>query len=93
MGLPKWEFSTGKKHFMLGKKSGKMILPPQKNMPVTPLCPAMVICAVHAKKSIGTITHPPYVIIKMAATAIALHSGQKETMILPFNFHALNNYV
>ena len=36
LGLPKWEFSTGKKHFMLGKKSGKMKLPPQKNMPVTP---------------------------------------------------------
>ena len=27
MGLPKWEFSTGKKHFMFGKKSGKMTLP------------------------------------------------------------------
>ena len=35
--LPKWEFSTGKKHFRTGKKSGKMTLPPQKNMPVTPL--------------------------------------------------------
>ena len=32
-----WEFSTGKKHFTSGKKSGKMTLPPQKNMPVTPL--------------------------------------------------------
>ena len=37
LGLPKWEFSTGKKHFTPGKKSGKMTLPPQKNMPVTPL--------------------------------------------------------
>ena len=37
MGLPKWEFSTGKKHFTPGKKSGKMTLPPQKNMPVTAL--------------------------------------------------------
>ena len=36
-GSPKWELSTGKKNFMSGKKSGKMILPPQKNMPVTPL--------------------------------------------------------
>ena len=34
LGLPKWEFSTGKKHFTPGKKSGKMTLPPQKNMPV-----------------------------------------------------------
>ena len=34
----KWEFSTGKEHFTPGKKkSGKMTLPPQKNMPVTPL--------------------------------------------------------
>ena len=37
LGLPKWEFSIGKKHFAPGKKSGKMTLPPQKNMPVTPL--------------------------------------------------------
>ena len=37
LGLPKWKFSTGKRHVTLGKKSGKMILPPQKNFPVTPL--------------------------------------------------------
>ena len=37
LGLPKSEFSTGKKHFTSGKKSGKITLPPQKNMPVTPL--------------------------------------------------------
>ena len=37
LGLPKWEFCTGKKHFTPGKKSGKITLPPQKNMPVTPL--------------------------------------------------------
>ena len=30
-------FLQGKKHFTLGKKSGKMTLPPQKNMPVTPM--------------------------------------------------------
>ena len=30
-------FSTGKKHFTPAKKSGNMTLPPQKNMPVTPL--------------------------------------------------------
>ena len=30
-------FLPGKKHFTPGKKSGKMTLPPQKNMPVTPL--------------------------------------------------------
>ena len=41
LGLPKWEFSTGKKHFMPGTKSGKMTLPPQKNMPVTPLIPSI----------------------------------------------------
>ena len=29
-GLPKWKFSTGKKYFTHGKKSGKMTLPPQK---------------------------------------------------------------
>ena len=40
LGLPEWEFSTGKKHFTPGKKSGKMTLPPQKNMPVTPLLSA-----------------------------------------------------
>ena len=36
-GSTKWEFSTRKQHFMLGKKSGKMTLPPQKYMPVAPL--------------------------------------------------------
>ena len=37
LGLPKWEFSTGKKYFMLGKKSGKITLPPLKNIPLMPL--------------------------------------------------------
>ena len=37
LGVPNWKFSTGKKHFTLGKKSGKMTLPPQKNFSVTPL--------------------------------------------------------
>ena len=37
LGLPKWKFSTGKKHFTAGKKSGKMTLPRQKILPVTPL--------------------------------------------------------
>ena len=36
-GLPKWEFSTGKKHFKPGKKSVKMTLPTLKNTPLTPL--------------------------------------------------------
>ena len=30
LGLPKWEFSTGKKHFTPGKISGKMTLPPSE---------------------------------------------------------------
>ena len=30
LGLPKWEFSNGKKHFTMGKKSGKMTLPTPK---------------------------------------------------------------
>ena len=30
LGLPKWEFSTGKKHFTPGKKSGKMTFPLRK---------------------------------------------------------------
>ena len=37
LGLPKWDFSTGEKHFRPGKKSGKMTLPPLKNVLVTPL--------------------------------------------------------
>ena len=37
LGLQKWEFSTRKKHFTPGKIREKMTLPPQKNMPVTPL--------------------------------------------------------
>ena len=37
MGLQKWKFSTGKKHFTPGNKSGKMTLPPQKKFPVSPL--------------------------------------------------------
>ena len=44
LGLPKWEFSTRKKHFILGKKSGKITLPPQKNMPVTPLIKGWIMC-------------------------------------------------
>ena len=35
--VPKGKFSTKKKHFTLGKKSGKMTLPPQKNFGITPL--------------------------------------------------------
>ena len=41
-GLPKWKFSTGKKHFTPGKKSGKMTLPTQKNFPVTPLLTGLI---------------------------------------------------
>ena len=38
LGLPKWEFSTGKKHFRLGKKKQeKITLPPLKNIPLTSL--------------------------------------------------------
>ena len=37
LGLPKWEFSTRKNHFTLGKISGKMTLPPLKNIPLAPL--------------------------------------------------------
>ena len=37
LGLPKLKFSTGKKHFTPGQKSGKITLSPQKNFPVTPL--------------------------------------------------------
>ena len=35
LGVPKREFYTGKKDFTRGKKSGKMTLPPQKNIPLT----------------------------------------------------------
>ena len=38
LGLPKWEFSNRKKHFMPGKNSGKITLPPLKNIPLMPLC-------------------------------------------------------
>ena len=37
LGLPKWKFYTGKKHFTSGKKSGQITLLPHKNFPVTPL--------------------------------------------------------
>ena len=37
LGLPKWELSTGKKHFSSRKKSGKTTLPPLKNTPLTPV--------------------------------------------------------
>ena len=45
LGLPKWKFSTEKKFFMPGKKSGKMTLAPQKDFPVTP--PVPYLCTVH----------------------------------------------
>ena len=35
-------FLPGKSHFHAGKKSGKMTLLPQKNMPVTPLARKLV---------------------------------------------------
>ena len=35
--IPKWEFSTGKKHFTPGKNLEKMTLHPLKNIPLTPL--------------------------------------------------------
>ena len=37
LSLSKWEFSTEKKHFTPGKKSGKMTLPPLKNILLMPL--------------------------------------------------------
>ena len=36
-GLPKWKFSTGKKHFMLGKNQEKWFLSTQKKFSVMPL--------------------------------------------------------
>ena len=36
LGLPKWESSTGKKHFTPGK-NGKITLPPLKNFALMPL--------------------------------------------------------
>ena len=48
LGLPKWEFSTGKKHFMPGKKSGKMTLHPLKNIPLTPL-PSLYVLLCYSK--------------------------------------------
>ena len=42
--LPKWEFSTRKKHFTPGKKSGKMTLPPLKNISLTPLPLTLTAC-------------------------------------------------
>ena len=41
LGLPKMEFSTRKKHYALGKKSGIMTLPPLKNIPLTSLTKMM----------------------------------------------------
>ena len=38
LGVPKWEFSNGKKDSRREKKSGKMtLMPPLKNIPLTPL--------------------------------------------------------
>ena len=37
LGVPKWKFLLGKKHFTLGKKLGNVTLPPLKNIPLTPL--------------------------------------------------------
>ena len=42
LGQSRWAFYTGKKYFTPGKKSGKLNLPPQKNIPVTPLSVASV---------------------------------------------------
>ena len=40
LGLPKWEFSTGKKHFTPGKKIRKNDFAHSENMPFTPLIPS-----------------------------------------------------
>ena len=50
LGLPKWKFSTGKKHFTSGKKSGKITLHPQKNFPVMPLLVTPAISTNKSKK-------------------------------------------
>ena len=50
LGLPKWEFSTGKKDFTLGKKSGEMTLPLLKNIPLTPLNTIEVIFISYVKE-------------------------------------------
>ena len=42
LDLPKWEFSTRRKHFMPAKESGKITLPPLKNNSLTPLIPAQI---------------------------------------------------
>ena len=67
-GSTKRKFSTGKKHFTQGKKSGKMTLPPQKNVPVTPLTTVMiltssksVLCPLAFKWSKIAETHDPEV--------------------------------
>ena len=42
----------------------------------------MGICAVRAEQSGGTITHPPYVTLKMAAISIALPRSSALARIL-----------
>ena len=41
----------------------------------------------------GTITRPPGMIIKMAATPTVLHNGQRETQFPPFKFLGSNPYI
>ena len=45
-------------------------------------CTEMVICAVHFKTMQRYNNSSPYVTVKMAAAAIALDIGQKETWVL-----------
>ena len=58
LGLTKWEFSTGKKHFTTGKKSGKMTLPPLKNIPLTPLLLLPPFCITLYLYYINTLLRP-----------------------------------
>ena len=62
LGLPKWEFSTGKKHFTPGKNQEKLICPLLKNILVTPLhlthrgvFANKGFCSVHLPLNFGTI--------------------------------------
>ena len=49
--LPKWKFSTGKKHFTPGKKISKNdFAPSEKNFPVTPLQNRLKDCVRHLQK-------------------------------------------
>ena len=81
LSLPKWEFSSGKKHFTPGKKIRKKWLPPLKNIPLTPLIVAKKVPEYLLSSVDSMRTHLPYESISFWFT-LDLHYHRASAIML-----------